>query len=68
MTITWYPPSAGTGQFLSNPPFAMNIKTARSAKQATETTGLRVDRLDAEAVLGMGRAPTGYIVNLEARL
>lgn len=58
----------------------MNIKTARSAKQATEAaiatalqhfteaTGLRVDRLDVEAVLNMGKAPTGYVVNLEARL
>lgn len=58
----------------------MNIKTARSAKQATEAaiaqaladftnaTGLRVDRLDVECLLSRGREACEYTVSMEARL
>lgn len=58
----------------------MNLKTARSAKQATEaaiaaalqdfteTTGLRVDRLDVECLLSRGRDGCTYTVSMEARL
>jgi len=58
----------------------MNLKTARSAKQAaesviaqalqdfTDATGLRVDRLDVECQMPRGRESCTYTVNLEARL
>lgn len=39
MTSTWYPPSLGTGQLLSNPPFKMDIPNRDQQHGGMEAVG-----------------------------
>lgn len=67
MTGAWYPPSAGAGQFLANPPFKMDIPNRDQQHGGMEAVGIvsRRIKLAMRSSLNWGELSDGHAEALD---
>lgn len=69
MTATWYPPSLGTGQFLSNPPFAMTTDISQTIEERGKRYGdfathaLITQEIKNVMAIYIKRRPVGFLAS-----